>query len=173
MQAIGKSRKAEINQVLLSLLPFNSGAHADRQGRYLKYLKSEQQGFSLLEMLLVVALIGILAAYAVPTYQGYMQQTRFMEVVQQTQSVRISQAACLMTVGQELSACDSFAELALQAPSASDNTASVSITASTAVITGTGTSASGDYTYLLTPSYNEAGQLDYAVSGTCVAAGAC
>ncbi len=132
-----------------------------------------QQGFSLLEMLLVVALIGILAAYAVPTYQGYMQQTRFMEVVQQAQSVRISQAACLMTAGQDLAACDSFDELALQAPTATDNTASVSVLASTAVITGTGTTASGAYTYILTPGYNDVGQLQYAVSGTCVAAAAC
>ena len=36
-------------------------------------------GFSLLELLLVVALIGILAAFAVPTYQTYLQKTRFME----------------------------------------------------------------------------------------------
>jgi hypothetical protein len=49
----------------------------------------------------------------------------------------------------------------------------VGITTSTAVITGTGTSASGSYTYLLTPSYNAAGQLSYAVSGTCVAVSAC
>ena len=171
MQAIGKSRKTAINLRLLSAK--NTGAYTHKLDWQVKYAPSTQQGFSLLEMLLVVALIGILAAYAVPTYQGYMQQTRFMEVVQQAQSVRISQAACLMTVGQELSACDSFTELALQAPTASDNTASVSITASTAVITGTGTSASGSYTYLLTPSYNAAGQLNYAVSGTCVAVSAC
>ena len=170
MHTIEKSWKTETKPVLFA---FILGAPADRQRRNLSDPKRGEQGFSLLEMLLVVALIGILAAYAVPTYQGYMQQTRFMEVVQQTQSVRISQAACLMTVGQELSACDSFAELALQAPLASDNTASVSLTTSTAIITGTGTSAAGGYTYLLTPSYNAAGQLDYSVSGTCVAAGAC
>ena len=130
-------------------------------------------GFSLLELLLVVALIGILAAFAVPTYQGYMQQTRFMEVVQQSQAVRISQAACLMAAGQDLMACDSYAELALQAPAATANTASVIIGTGTALITGTGTSAAGGYTYILTPSYNAAGQLLYTPSGTCTAAGAC
>ena len=163
MQTIVKSRKT--NNYLFSTP--NIAAVLSKQHQ------REQRGFSLLEMLLVVALIGILAAYAVPTYQGYMQQTRFMEVVQQTQSVRISQAACLLSAGQDLTACDSFDELALQAPTETDNTASVSVLASSAVITGTGTTASGGYTYILTPSYNDAGQLQYAVSGTCVAAAAC
>ena len=130
-------------------------------------------GFSLLEMLLVVALIGILAAYAIPTYQGYLQQTRFMEVVQQTQAVRISQSACLMQAGQDLTECDSFAELALQAPNATDNTASVGVAVTTGVVTGTGTSNSGGYTYILTPKFNDQGILDYGTTGTCVAAGVC
>ena len=130
-------------------------------------------GFSLLELLLVVALIGILAAFAVPTYQKYLQQTRFLEVVQHTQAVRISQAACLMVAGQNLTACDSYTELALQAPVATANTAQVTISLTKAIITGTGTSSAGGFTYILTPSFNTAGQLSYSVSGTCVAAAAC
>jgi type IV pilus assembly protein PilA len=135
--------------------------------------ETHQAGFSLLEMLLVVALIGVIAAYAVPTYQSYMQNTRFMEVVQQTQAVRLSQAACLLQAGTDLSACDAFDELTLDAPAATDNTARVAITSSTGVLTGTGTAASGGYTYILKPSFNDENQLQYAVSGTCVAAKAC
>ena len=138
-----------------------------------QYVRALVTGFSLLELLLVVALIGILAAFAVPTYQNYMQQTRFMEVVQQSQAVRISQAACLMAEGQDLTACDSYAEIALQAPTATANTATVTISTTTAAITGTGTATAGGYTYILTPSYNAAGQLLYTPSGTCVAARAC
>ena len=135
--------------------------------------ETEQAGFSLLEMLLVVALIGVIAAYAVPTYQSYMQNTRFMEVVQQTQAVRLSQAACLLQAGTDLSACDAFEELTLDAPAATANTAEVAITGSTGVLTGTGTAAAGGFTYTLTPSFNNQNQLQYAVGGTCVAAKAC
>ena len=132
-----------------------------------------QAGFSLLEMLLVVALIGVIAAYAVPTYQSYMQNTRFMEVVQQTQAVRLSQAACLLQAGNNLSACDAFDELTLDAPAATVNTTSVAITGNTGILTGTGTDAAGGYTYTLTPSFNDQNQLQYAVGGSCVAAKAC
>lgn len=135
--------------------------------------QTTEAGFSLLEMLLVVALIGVIAAYAVPTYQSYLQNTRFMEVVQQTQAVRLSQAACMLQAGTDLSACDAYDELAVNAPAATDNTASVAITSSTGVLTGTGTSAAGSYTYILTPSFNDQNQLQYAVSGTCVEAKAC
>ena len=57
------------------------------------------KAFSLLELLLVVALIGILAAFAVPTYKTYLQKTRFMEVVQHSHAIRVAQPACLLQVG--------------------------------------------------------------------------
>ena len=131
------------------------------------------KGFSLLELLLVVALIGILAAFAVPTYKTYLQKTRFMEVVQHSHAIRVAQSACLLQVGDDISACDTFAKLAVPAPSASNNTLSITLTASTGMITGTGTKATGSYTFILTPSIKDNGLLTYAIAGSCIAAGFC
>ena len=130
-------------------------------------------GFSLLELLLVVALIGILAAFAVPTYQTYLQKTRCMEVVQHSHALRVAQSACLLQAGEDVSACDTFAELAVPAPKSSGNTQSIKLSAVNGKITGTGTTAAGGYTFTLTPSINGDGLLTYALGGSCITARFC
>ena len=130
-------------------------------------------GFSLLELLLVVALIGILAAFAVPTYKTYLQKTRFMEVIQHSHAIRVAQSACLLQVGNKISACDTFTKLTLPSPSASTNIQSITLTETTGKITGTGTAAAGGYTFMLTPSIDDAGLLSYVIGGSCVDVGFC
>jgi type IV pilus assembly protein PilA len=131
---------------------------------------SAQKGFTLIELMIVVAIIGILAAVAIPAYKDYVVKARMANVVSATNAVKTAMADCLQTNNGATGSCDTATKLGIALPSATTDLASVGITASTAVITATGTAAAGGYTYILTPPTtiaDGATTIDFAISGTC------
>lgn len=51
-------------------------------------MRSVQKGFTLIELMIVVAIIGILAAVALPAYQDYTARAQFSEALSMTAGVR-------------------------------------------------------------------------------------
>lgn len=134
------------------------------------------KGFTLIELMIVVAIIGILAAIALPAYQQYTKKARFTEVVLAASNIKTSIDTCFQTRGAGvLTNCDTAVKVGadLTGSAAGANVASVAITITTAVITATGDATSVDgATYILTPKV-VSGTLTWAQTGTCIEKGVC
>ena len=120
-------------------------------------LKRIQKGFTLIELMIVVAIIGILAAVALPAYQDYTIRAKVSEGMVLATGAKVS-------VAENAASGAPFAAGFTQ-PTATNSIASIVIVEATGVITVTTTTAiDGGKTMLLVPTSGGA-----ALAGTAAA----
>ena len=142
----------------------------------------KQNGFTLIELMIVVAIVAILAAIALPAYQSYTGKAKFAEVISATGPVKSAVELCNQTTGA-MTNCLKQGEYGIPAaPGASGYVKSVVLggTVAAPTITATSQKLAADYTYILTGNATAGGQILWthdksaaAKGGSCVTAGMC
>ena len=125
-------------------------------------MKRVQQGFTLIELMIVVAIIGILAAVALPAYQDYTTRAKVSEVVIMAAPAKLAVAETSSSVGGLANVTATNHGYAF--PGATKYVSAVAIAPATGVVTVTSTvpTATGDI--VLTPTDVGSGQLRWVCS---------
>jgi type IV pilus assembly protein PilA len=130
-------------------------------------MKFYHAGFSLIELMIVVSIIGILSMIAIPSYKNYTLRARFAEVISSTQIFKTAIALALQE-GVPLSELNTGSPNMPPEPKRSKNLANIKIENGT--ITATATEIVKNNTYILKPNLD--GSI-WIISGTCVKNGLC
>jgi type IV pilus assembly protein PilA len=133
----------------------------------MKSMKRIQKGFTLIELMIVVAIIGILAAVALPAYQDYTTRAKVSEVVVMASPAKLAVSETSSSLGGLASVTS--ANSGYTFPGATKFVSGVTITDATGVVTVASTVPNAAGNVILTPTDKGSGQLQWACTSTITA----
>ena len=127
---------------------------------------SAQKGFTLIELMIVVAIIGILAAVALPAYQDYTVRAKVSELMLAASSARTCITEAYQSSGNSASIPTSVQNDCSLTPVGKMTSATVATDGKVSVVGSTASTSVGrDITLALTPTVS-AGTLTWVCTGT-------
>ena len=119
-------------------------------------MRNMQKGFTLIELMIVVAIIGILAAIAIPQYQDYITRAKWQDNISRVQSYKTAIAECLQNNNGFITLCDTTDKISATTgavpPPAGGNLSAFTQTNTTGALVLTGTASVGECVVTITPS---------------------
>ena len=128
-------------------------------------MKAIQKGFTLIELMIVVAIIGILAAVALPAYQDYTVRARVSELILAGSGFKTSISEAVQAAGTgQIS--DASAQIVTLTVAVVGKVTGGSISPTTGVITISGDSTTQFAVVVMTPTASSGGTLTWVCSGS-------
>lgn len=126
-----------------------------------------KRGFTLVEMLIAIAIVAVLAAVAIPSYLYFVRKAHFTELVHAADRYKVGVAACVERAAGDLNQCNG-GEREVPANMTTAFGGVESVTVSSGVITIVPVARNGiesTDTYVLTPIYSNHNSVSWSVSG--------
>ena len=130
-------------------------------------LETAQKGFTLIELMIVVAIIGILASIAIPQYSDYVKRGKAAEATSNLATLRIKMEQCFQdNRAYDIAACTAFCTTTAGNFTYACSPVSTATTY-TIVATGVNTRGMPNFTFSVDQANNKTSNFDGTAGATC------